>query len=467
MSTESGKITSSIAILGGGPGGFAAALRARELGYDTVLIDSRKSLGGTCINEGCIPAKALNHAMSVIREARSAESIGIRYEEPEIDIESIREWKNKIVKGLSSGAERAIKRAGVNLVRGHGRFESPKRIAIKNGPRIEFEHAIIATGSRIKAFPDWYVPGIWTTGKAVALGEIPESMLVVGTIFYGLELAMFYSTLGTKVTVLETGEQVLEEADNDLVNALLKNCRSKFDEVITGASIRSAEKTDDSFSVRIDDSSGSRDMEFHRILLAHGRRPNTDNTGIENTGITPDPEGYIDVSMEGRTSEGHIFAVGDVVRGPMMTHFASWTGKLAVDTISGGELQLDYPIVPGVAFTEPQVAWTGITEKEAMKAGVEYRIGKYPMAALAGAIAQDKSEGFAKILFDPESRAILGVGLVGSHAGELISEGTLAIRMCATLDDLIETLHLHPTLSESIMEAAKVGAAKHDRSARS
>lgn len=449
-----------VAIIGGGPGGYIAALRAADLGKEVTLIDERDQLGGVCLLEGCIPSKTLISAVEVIRAARNAEQFGLSFSDLKTDLQGLRSWTDSVVSSLAKGVDRLIQKRGIDLITGRARFESNRSLIIEGADvsAIDFRHCIIATGSRIQSLPLASDLPVWYSTEALKIPEIPEDLLIVGGGYIGLELGQVYAGLGSRVTVVELFPHLLMGADQDLVEVLLNNCEQQFETVLLESKVVGLEKSSAGFAVTIEQHGETRKSEFTQVLVAVGRRPNTDDLGLENTTISPDNHGFIQVNSEGRTAEPHIYAVGDVTPGPMLAHKASREGKVVAEVIAKHHSAFDNRAIPAVVYTDPEIAWAGLTEREAKAQGLKVNIGRFPLRALGRARTLGRSDGFVKILSDPESDLVLGVGMVGPQASELIAEGTLALEMGATLEDLLVTIHPHPTLSEAIMEAAEVAA---------
>ena len=460
MVTGSPSQKADVAVIGGGPGGYVAAIRAADLGKKVVLIEQRERLGGVCLIEGCIPSKTLIHVVELAEAATRAKKMGLSFSNVEIDPAVLRTWKERVVDDLTKGVAGLLKRRGVEVVRGRARFASNQTLSLEgaNVSFVEFDHCIIATGSRVNELPGVSGDGVWTSTEALALPEIPPRLLVVGGGYIGMELGLVYAGLGSKVTVVEFMPSILLTTDKDLVDVVVKNCKKKLEAIMLNAKVADLKKTDAGFNVTIEQNGQTTGHEFDRVLVAVGRRPNTDDLGLENTRIKPNAQGLIETDPQCRTVEADIFAIGDVTPGIALAHKASREGKVAAEVIAGHPAAFDNVTVPAVVFTDPEVAWTGLTEVEAKEKGIEYVKGKFPLSALGRARTIAQTEGFAKVLADPSSGKLLGVGMVGPHASELIAEPTLALEMGATLEDLMATIHPHPTLSESIVEAAEVAA---------
>jgi dihydrolipoamide dehydrogenase len=454
-----------VAVIGSGPGGYVAALRLADLGKEVVLIEERPAFGGTCLLEGCIPSKTLIHAVEVKESALAAASFGLGCEGTSIDLDKLRAHTGEVVAGLSGGITSLLKRRGVTTVQGRARFSSSSSLEIEGGEisGIDFEQCIIATGSSLARLPEGITDKVWSSADALTLPSVPESLLVVGGGYIGLELGLVYQGLGSQVSVAEFFPRLLPGADHDLVDVMVKSTQKRLHNVMLEAKVKSIEETPTGFSVTIEHDGETRNHEFAMVLVAIGRRPNSGDLGLEHTGVAVDDHGVIRTDSECRTDDPAIFAIGDVASGPMLAHKASREAKIAAEVICGHKAAFDNRAIPAVVYTDPEIAWTGLTEREAADAGVKVKVGRFPLAALGRARTMDRTDGLVKIICDPDDELILGVGIVGPHASELIAEGTLAIEMGATLEDLTATIHPHPTLSEAVMEAAEVarGEAVH------
>ncbi len=449
-----------VAIIGAGPGGYVAALRAADLGKEVTLIEERDRLGGVCLTEGCIPSKALIHIVELAAAAREAAKAGLTFEKLTIDPKNLLAWTESVVDGLTQGIGGLLKRRGVEVIHGRAHFDGPKSIAIAecDTSGLDFRQCIIATGSRINELPPGYDLPLWTSADALKLPEIPERLLVVGGGYIGMELGLVYAGLGSRVTMVELFPRLLAGADHDLVDVVVKNCEKKFEAIQLESKVVGVEKTTSGFAVTIEQKGNKHTEEFGQVLVAIGRRPNTDNLGLDTVGITPNERGLIEVSAEGRTNVPHIYAIGDVTPGPALAHKASREAKVVAEVIDGHPSAFDNSAIPAVIFTDPELAWAGLTEREADEKGLLVGVGRFPLSALGRARTMGRADGLVKIIYDPDTKLVLGVGMVGPHASELIAEGTLALEMGATLEDLMVTIHPHPTLSEAIMEAAEVAA---------
>ncbi len=445
-------------VIGAGPGGYVAALRAADLGREVILVEERDLLGGVCLIEGCIPSKALIHAVEVAHLARESERLGVIGGGVTIDIDKLRRHKQQTVRALTSGVRSLLDNRNVEVVRGRARFTGPGEVRLEGADvaSIRFRHAIIATGSHGARLPFGDDLPLWGSREALELPEVPKSLLVIGGGYIGLELGFVYAGLGSKVTVVEMLPQLLTGADPDLAAVVARRAAKRFDDVLLEARVEKVTKTKTGFSVTIAHGGETKRRTFGQVLVAVGRTPNTGDLGLDAAGITLDEHGRIPVDEACRTSVPGIFAIGDVTPGPMLAHRASRQAKVAAEVIAGHPAAFDNVAIPGVVFTEPELSWVGITEQEAREQDLAVRVGRFPLSALGRARAMGSTEGMVKVIADAESGLVLGVGIVGPHASDLISEGALAIEMGATLEDLAVTIHPHPTLSEALMEAAEV-----------
>jgi dihydrolipoamide dehydrogenase len=452
--------STEIAVIGGGPGGYVAAIRAADLGKEVVLIEERDKLGGVCLIEGCIPSKALINIIDLAESAREAEKMGLTFKELNLDPKKMREWTDSVVDGLTKGVASLLQRRGIEVIKGHARFKNNHVLAIEGADvsEIEFRHCIIATGSDINCLPVAMDLPVWTSAQALKIPKIPETLVVVGGGYIGLEMGLVYAGLGSKVTMVEYSPRLLMGADFDLVDVVTKHCEKRFEGLLMESKVTGMEKTSAGFAVSVEHGGETKRIECQRVLVAVGRKPNSHDLGLENTKIVPDDRGTINVNEEGRTSEPHIFAIGDVAPGPMLAHKASREGKVVAEVIAEHHSAFDNRAIPAVVFTDPELAWTGLTEREAEASGRKVNIGRFPLRALGRARTMGRTDGLVKVISDPDSDLVLGVGMVGPYVSELIAEATLALEMGATLEDLMVTIHPHPTISEAIMEAAEVAA---------
>jgi dihydrolipoamide dehydrogenase len=449
-----------LVVLGGGPGGYSAAFRGADLGRRVVLVEREAVLGGVCLNVGCIPSKALLHLAEVVVEARSLGRHGVEFGPPRFDLARIRAFKDGVVGRLNAGLAGLARRRGVEVVRGSGVFEKPDRLRVEGAEgerRVDFEHAIVAAGSRplrLPGMPD--DPRVLDSTSALELAGVPERLLVVGGGIIGLELASVYHALGSRVSVVELLDELLSGVDRDLVRPLQKTIASRYEQILLGTKVVSVEAESDGLHVVLEGRSGIARGRYDALLVAVGRRPNADVIGREAAGLELDAAGFLRVDPERRTSAPHIFAIGDVAGPPLLAHKAMHEGKVAAEVIAGLPASFDAAAIPQVAYTDPEVAWTGLGEAEAARRGIEVRKAVFPWSASGRALGIGRSEGTTKLLLDPESGRILGAGIVGRNAGELVSELTLAIEMGADAEDVARTIHPHPTLGETVGLAAEV-----------
>ncbi|MCC6361237.1 MAG: dihydrolipoyl dehydrogenase [Phycisphaerales bacterium] len=464
-----GELTEStdLLVIGGGPGGYVAAFKAADLGVQTTIVDAAPVLGGVCLREGCIPSKALLSVAHLVDHAAHAKEFGISFESPKIDVEKLRTWKQGVVDRLCNGINTLAKKRNVRVIRGTAHFEDSKTVRIDGGEaaRIKFKHCIIATGSRAKRLPETLLPAdccIDSTG-ALELEKVPKSLLVIGGGYIGLELGQVYAGLGSQVTVMEALDRICAGADPDLARVLEARLKKQFLAILTSVKIERAKKVDAGVEITYTRDGKTQSAVFEKILVSVGRQPNTDNLGLQNTKVVVNPRGFIEVDDQRRTADKKIFAIGDVAGDPMLAHKASREGIVAAEVIAGHNVTYDVKAIPAVVYTSPEVAWCGLTEAEAKAKGLEFKVGKFPWGASGRAIAMGRPEGLTKIIADATNRQILGVGIVGEHAGDLIAEAVLAMEMGAEPDDLALTVHPHPSTSETVMEAAEsvFGSAIH------
>lgn len=449
-----------VAIIGGGPGGYVAAIRAADLGKKVVLIEERDRLGGVCLIEGCIPSKALINVVELAETARAARKMGLTFSDVTMNLDALRRWSDSVVDTLTKGIDGLLKRRGVTVVRGRAQFLDNRTLEVSGAEsaRIRFRHCILATGSDINRLPAGQTLPLWSSAEALRLPEIPARLLVVGGGYIGLEMGLVYAGLGSQVTMVEFFPRLLPGADQDLVDVVVKSCERRFSRILTESKVVDIQQGSSGYLITVEQQGQRQTLEADRILVAVGRRPNTDRLGLDRTAIRPIRGGFIEVDAAGRTVEPHIYAIGDIVPGPMLAHKASHEGKVAAEAIAGHPSALEARAIPAVVFTDPELAWTGLTEREAAAQNLPVTVGRFPFVASGRARTMGRTEGVVKVISCPESRRILGVGMVGPHASELIAEGTLAVQLGATLDDLMVTIHPHPTLSEALMEAAEVAA---------
>ena len=461
--------STQLVVIGAGPGGYAAAFHAADLGQQVTLVDTELHPGGVCLYVGCIPSKALLHVAKVISEAKHASNWGISYGDPKIDLDKLRTFKNNVVQKMTGGLGQLSKQRKITYIQGRAGFRDAKTldIALSSGGQetLTFEHAIIATGSRPATVPGLSIESdrVMDSTAGLDLPEIPKSLLVVGGGYIGLELGSVYAALGTKVTVVEMTPGLLPGADRDLVTYLARRMEQTLHKILTNARVVEMKEIKQgkgaAVQVRIEGeglADADKTQTFDRVLVSVGRKPNSRIDGLDKTGVKVGQRGFIEVDAAMRTGAPNIFAIGDVVGEPMLAHKASHEARVAVEAALGHKVAFEPQAIPAVVFTDPEVAWCGLTETEAQKQGRKVEIAKFPWAALGRAVAIDRPDGMTKLVIDPETERILGVGIVGSGAGELIAEGVLAVEMAALATDLKLSIHPHPTLSETLMEAAEV-----------
>ena len=459
-----------VAVIGGGPGGYSAAFAAADLGLEVAIITEEPVLGGACLQRGCIPSKTLLHVAEVVRLARQAEQWGVVFGPPAIDLAKLRQHKERVIARMTDGLSYLARQRGIEVIHGHARFEDGQRLSVETpgGSRelVMFQQAVIATGSRAHIPPSLAVdsPRVMDSTGALELREVPKSLLVVGGSYIGLELATIYSALGSQVSVVEMQDELLPGFDRDLVRVLASRLRRELHKVMLGTQVVEVEEVKDGVRVRFEGKEAPAEpLVFERVLVATGRRPNTDRLGLENTRIQVDPNGFIRVDTQRRTAEPAIFAVGDVAGQPMLAHKAAHEGKVAAEAISGRRSMFQPRAIPAVVYTDPEIAVCGLSEEQAKAEGREVKVVRFPWGASGRAQTMDRTDGVTKLIVDPETENVLGVGIVGRGAGELIAEGVLAIEMGAVAEDVKLTIHPHPSLSETLMEAAEAvyGQATH------
>lgn len=455
-------IQTEVVVLGSGPGGYTAAFRAADLGKKVTLIERYETLGGVCLNVGCIPSKALLHAAKVIDEAADMASHGVEFGKPKIDSKKLREWKDSVVSKLTGGLKMLAKQRKVDVVTGVGKFISDKEIEVtsQDGKKqvIQFQQAIIAAGSRpvkLPFLPD--DPRIIDSTGALQLEDVNCKMLVLGGGIIGMEMATVYSSLGAEITVVELMDQLIPGADSDIIMPLQKRMKTRFKNIYLKTKVTKVEAKKDGLYVTFEGEHASKEPEkFDRILCAVGRRPNGDQIDADKAGVKVDERGFIAVDKQQRTNVANIYAIGDIVGNPMLAHKAIPEGRVAAEVISGLKHYFDPMCIPSVAYTDPEIAWVGVTENEAKAKGIKYGKGVFPWAASGRALSNGRSEGMTKLIIDETTHRVIGASIVGTNAGELISEVALAIEMGSDVEDISLTVHPHPTLSETIAMAAEV-----------
>jgi dihydrolipoamide dehydrogenase len=452
-----------IAVIGGGPGGYAAAFLAADLGLKVTLIDPELNPGGVCLYRGCIPSKALLHVAKLIDESRHAKNWGIDYSDPKIDLPRLRSWKEGVVKKLTGGLGQLSKQRKVEYIQGRAAFENSNtlRVSRTNGGEdsLRFDRIVIATGSRPAIIPSLKLetPRMMDSTSALDLSEVPGTLLVIGGGYIGLELGTVYAALGSKVSVVEMLSGLLPGADRDLVLPLHKRMEKAFDSILLNTTVAAVKQESNGIRVSFDGPEvKEREKLFAKVLVSVGRKPNSEIPGLEKTQVQVGQRGFIPVNQQLQTDDPNIYAIGDVVGEPMLAHKASHQGRTAVEAIAGHKVAFEPNAIPAVVFTDPEIAWCGLTETQAQKDNREIKVAKFPWGASGRAMTLDRTEGMTKLIFDPATERVLGVGIVGAGAGELIAEGVLAMEMAATATDIALTIHPHPTLSETVMESAEV-----------
>ena len=455
-------------VIGGGPGGYPAALHAADHGMKVVLVDEDPKLGGVCLNRGCIPSKALLHTAKVIREARDMAEHGVSFGEPKLDLEKLRNFvQQKVVGKLTGGIASLTKGRGVEVVKGHATFTDANTIQVTGDQpqTITFKNCIIATGSVPVVPKPWQLGDdrIMDSTAALLMPDVPKKMLVIGGGYIGLEIGSVYAALGTKITVVEALDGILPLADRDLVAPLEKKLRAEFEAIHTSTKVAKLEAGKDGIVTTLEGKDVPGQLTFDRVLVSVGRRPNFANLGLDKAGVKQDERGFITVDAQRRTTVPHIQAIGDIAGEPGLAHKATAEARVAVEVLLGEPAEWNPRAIPAVIFTDPEIAWAGITQKEAEAQNVPHEVLKFPWAASGRAVSIARTEGLTKMLVEPESKRVLGVGIVGAGAGEMIAEGVLAIEMGAVARDVLESIHPHPTLSETVMESAELayGAATH------
>ena len=448
-----------VLVLGSGPGGYTAAFRAADLGRKVVLVERYPSLGGVCLNVGCIPSKALLHAAKVIEEAAEMAERGISFGKPKLDIGRLRTWKNSVVGKLTGGLVTLAKQRKVRVVAGVGKFISPHHLSVesKDGKQVvRFQQCIIAAGSQAAKIPGFQDdPRMLDSTSALELAELPERMLVIGGGIIGLEMACVYDALGVKITVVELTDTLIPEADRDLVRVLQKRIEKRYERILLGVKVAKLETIKQGIKATFDGKEAPSPQTYGRVLVAVGRRPNGKLIAADKAGVAVDERGFIPVDRQQRTNVSHIFAIGDIAGNPMLAHKASHEGKVAAEVAAGLKVANDVRAIPSVAYTDPEVTWVGLTEKQAKEQGIEVGKGAFPWIASGRNLSLGRDDGMTKLLFDPKTHRLLGAGIVGTNAGDLIAELALAIEMGCDAADIGLTVHPHPTLSETVMFAAE------------
>jgi dihydrolipoamide dehydrogenase len=454
-----------VVVIGGGPGGYAAAFRAADLGLKTALVDPEENPGGVCLYRGCIPSKALLHVVKLKQEALEAADFGLKFEEPKINVKQVREWKNSVVQKLVGGLGQLTDKRKVEHIRGMAKFKDAHTLEVEHEgekQQVSFEHAILATGSEPVSLPDVeFSKNILSSATALDLPDVPEKMLVIGAGYIGLEIGSVYAGMGSKVSVVEMTDKLMPGADRDLVDSFAKRNKDLFEEIMLEtkvAGIKGKRKIKVKFEGKHEG-----EKTYNKVLIAIGRKPRSKNLGLENLDVEIDDQGFVKVNDQRQTGESSIYAIGDISGEPMLAHKASYEGKIAAEAIAGQKAVYDPKAIPAVVYTDPEIAWCGLTETEAKAQDKKIKVAKFPWAASGRAATLNRSDGLTKLIFDPETERVLGVGIVGKHAGDMIPEAALAVEMAAVAKDVSLTIHPHPTLSETLMEAAEVlyGEATH------
>jgi dihydrolipoamide dehydrogenase len=457
------KTSTQLAVIGAGPGGYAAAFLAADLGMQVTLIDPEPNPGGVCLYRGCIPSKALLHVAKLLSEAQEAKAWGITFDKPQIDLERLRTWKDEVVKKLTGGVGQVSKLRKVNYLQARAKFLDAQTLEVtsKNNEtdRLSFQHAILATGSRPATVPNLSLdsPKILNSTTALELKNVLKTMLVIGGGYIGLEMGSVYAALGTQVSVVEMMPGLLPGADRDLVKVLQKNLELKFHSIMLNTKVAEIKETTGGLRVRFEGTEIKEpEQEFEAVMISVGRKPNSSDLGLENTRVEIDKRGFVKVDAQRRTAEPTIYAIGDVAGEPMLAHKASHEGRVAAEAIAGHKVAFEPAAIPAVVFTDPEIAWCGLTETEATALNRKIEVARFPWAASGRALTMGRPEGVTKLIIDPETERVLGMGIAGAGAGELIAEGVLAVEMAALATDVKLSIHAHPTLSETIMESAEV-----------
>jgi dihydrolipoamide dehydrogenase len=463
-------VETQVLVLGAGPGGYAAAFRAADLGLDVTLVSDEARPGGVCLHRGCIPSKALLQLAELRATAAEAAEHGLDFGTPSWDLDAVRSWKDNVVDRLTKGLVKLCDERGVQWIQGRGRFAGPERLLLEGSDysSVSFEHAIVATGSRPMAPPGLAIHEdgrVMSSTGALALADVPERLLVIGGGYVGLELGLVYAALGSGITLVEMSDRLLPGADADLVEPLHEHLAEQFDAIHLETKVSGAEEDESGVSVMLDGEDFSDEQRFDRVLVAVGRQPNTEDLGLDEAGVETDDQGFIRVDAQRRTNLGHIYAIGDAAGGMQLAHEAMHEGRVADEVIAGQPAAFDARAIPAVVYTDPQIAWCGLTEQAAAQQGREVRISRFPWRASGRALTLGAGNGLTKLVLDPETGRVLGCGIVGRGAEGLIAEAMLAVEMGALAEDLALGIHPHPTLSETLGEAAQrfIGGATHLR----
>lgn len=460
-SSAKGDLHAEVVVLGSGPGGYTAAFRAADLGKKVILIEEHTSLGGVCLNVGCIPSKALLHAAKVIEESKEMGEFGVSFGKPKIDLDKLRGWKDGVIGKLTKGLTGLAKQRNVEVLVGRGQFTSTNMIEVQSADgaqKVSFDAAIISAGSKVTKIPGipYDDPRVMDSTDALTLQSIPKSMLVIGGGIIGLEMATVYHSLGTKITVVELADSLIPGADKDIVRPLQKRLKKQYEGIHLKTKVVALSAEKNGLKAEFDGDSKPKSSIYEKVLVAVGRTPNGKIIGAESAGINVDSSGFIAVNKQMQTNVPNIYAIGDITGNPMLAHKATHEGKLAAEIIAGKKASFDARTIPSVAYTDPELAWMGITETQAKLEGIEYEKATFPWAASGRSLAMGRDEGITKLLFSKENKRLIGAAIVGSNAGELIGETVLALEMGADAEDIGLTIHPHPTLSESIFFAAEI-----------
>ena len=460
--TEESDLNCDVAILGSGPGGYTAAFRAADLGQSVILIERYSTIGGVCLNVGCIPSKALLHTAKVITDAEDTGSHGVTFTKPEIDLEKLRDWKsNRVVKKLTMGLSQMAKQRGVQVIEGYGEFSSSNQISVKlvdgSQKTIGFKSAVIAAGSQSTKIPGMPEDDrIMDSTGALELKDIPKKLLVIGGGIIGLEMGTVYDAMGSDVSVVELTDGLIQGCDRDIVRPLHKRMEKRFENIWLGTKVSKLEVKKEGILVHFEGENAPKELLFDRVLVAVGRKPNGNNIGAEKAGVAVDEKGFIAANKQMKTNVDHIYAIGDIIGQPMLAHKATHEGKIAAEVIAGEKVEFQAMTIPSVAYTDPEIAWAGITEEEAGEKNIEIEKAVFPWAASGRAISTNRTEGMTKLIFDKKTNRLIGAAIVGTNAGELIAETVLSIEMGADAHDIGLSIHPHPTLSESVAMAAEI-----------
>lgn len=452
-----------LAIIGAGPGGYAAAFFAADLGMVVTLIDTEPNPGGVCLYRGCIPSKAFLHTAKVLTEAKAAKNFGIEFSDPTIDIHKLRSWKENVVRKLTDGLGLLSKQRQINFIQGRAAFYDAHTLKIQrikgSEEILNFDHSILAAGSRPTALPNLSMdsPRLMNSSQALELKDIPKTLLVVGGGYIGLELGTVYAAFGSTVTVVEMMPTLLPGVDKDLTAILERRLRSYFHSILLETKVVGITETNNGMKVKFEGPSvKNKEQEFEKVLVAIGRKPNSSGLGLEHTKVQIDQKGFVKINAQRQTTEPSIYAVGDIAGEPMLAHKASHEGRVAVEALAGKKVAFEPQAIPAVVFTDPEIAWCGMTETQAVQGNIPFKTAKFPWGASGRATTLDRNDGLTKLILNPETERVLGVGIVGVGAGELIAEGVLAVEMGAAAADIKFSIHPHPTLSETFMESAEV-----------